>query len=383
MAKFIEIFKASWLDVQNSTTEKRVATLLSNTPFKIYAPDEQYSGALFRTYDSYALIDMTTNKEEFVIRDQLVTSDGIGIEAKLTINYQIIDEEEKIRKALVNMNGEKDLLLHSIIRRLQEFIKDFKSVDIKKEVSNSTTMLYDKLSAIEKESATCFHIRSISIANFSILNSDINSIVSKSLKDIETENAQKEITKIKLEKAGLEQDFKISEAKGQIELEKIKAQNELELDKLKEQHKLEIEKNKQTNQIELEKQKLEVDKLRHQNELIYKLEQADALQTEHGKFALFPEEMFNVLKKELELKLANNNDKQKILSQFLQLSLNNNQSYQSGQLNAMKAFLSRHLNIQLSELNLDGGGIDITKEVDKLPETVEKKKVEIAENDVE
>jgi len=376
MAKFIEIFKASWSDVQNSTKEKRVATLLDNTPYKIYPIGEQYSAALFRTYNQYALIDMGTNKEEFAIKDQLITLDGVGVEAKLIINYNIVDEEESIRKAIVNITGEKDLLLQSITRRLQEFVKNFKAVDVRKEVSNATTLLIGKLQLIEIECKTCFQIRSISVANFAILNSDLNSIVSKSLKDIETEHAQREITKIKLDKANLEQSFKVNEAKGQIELEKIKAQNELELEKLKEQHKLEIEKNKQANLIELEKQKLEVEKLKHQNEILHKLEQADALQTEHGKLAFFPEETFNILKKELELKLANNNDKQKILSQFLQLSLNNNQSYQSGQLNAMKAFLSRHLNIQLTEQNFDNGTADLANELEKLPTTTEEKKVE-------
>lgn len=376
MAKFIEKFKATWGDLQNSTKEKRVATLIDGSPHKIYKADEQYSGSLFRLFDQYAIIDMGTNKEDFSIKDQLITSDGVGVEAKFTLNYNIIDEEEKIRKAIVNVDGERDLLVQSITRRLQEFIKNHKAIDVRKEVSNATTLLIEKLPQIEKESDTCFHVRSISIANFLIQNSDLNTIVSKSLKDIETENAQKEITRIKLEKASLEQSFKVNEAKGQIELEKLKAANELELEKLKEQHKLEIEKNKQANQIELEKQKLEVEKIKHQNEILHKLEQADVLQTEHGRFAFFPEEMFNVLKKELELKLANNNDKQKILSQFLQLSLNNNQSYQSGQLNAMKAFLSRHLNIQLTEQNLDTGTVDLAKEIDKLPVATEKKKDE-------
>jgi hypothetical protein len=376
MAKFIETHKASWGDLQNSTKEKRVATLIDGSPHKIYKADEQYSGSIFRSYDQYAIIYMGTNKEDFAIKDQLITSDGVGVEAKLTLNYNIIDEDEKIRKAIVNVDGERDLLIQSITRRLQEFIKNFKAVDIRKEVSNATTLLIEKLPVIEKESDTCFHVRSISVANFLVQNSDLNTIVSKSLKDIETENAQREITRIKLEKATLEQDYKVNEAKGQIELEKIKAANELELEKLKEQHKLDIEKSKQANQIDLEKQKLEVEKLKRQNEILHKLEQAEALQTEHGKFAFFPEEMFNVLKKELELKLANNNDKQKILSQFLQLSLNNNQSYQSGQLNAMKAFLSRHLNIQLTEQNLDTGSIDLTKEPEKLPATTEDKKVE-------
>jgi len=372
MAKFIETFKASWADLQNSTKEKRVATLIDGIPHKIYKVGEQYSGSLFKSYNQYAIIDMGTNKEDFSIKEQLITSDGVGIEAKLILNYNIVDDEEKIRKAIVNISGERDLIVQSITRQLQDFVRHFKAVSIKKEVANASKMLIEKIPLIEKESDTCFHIRNISVGSFIIQNSDLNAIVSKSLKDVETENAQREITRIKLEKASLEQSFKVNEAKSQIELEKIKAQNELELEKLKEQHKLDIEKNKQSNQIELEKQKLEIEKLKRQNEILHKLEEAEALQTEHGKFAFFPEEMFNVIKKELELKLANNNDKQKILSQFLQLSLNNNQSYQSGQLNAMKAFLSRHLNIQLSEQSIDSPEIDITKEPEKLPEINQK-----------
>lgn len=345
--------KAQLIEFQNSTVERRLVTLVKGAPKEIYSAGRTYGGSLFNSTDYYAFVNMTTQKKQFVIGDQLYTSDGVGVEAKFTINYHIKDVDDRIRRAIVNFTGEQDLLVFSITKRLQNFIKEIKSVDVSKKVASATEMLIEQLQSIDAESDSCFYVRNISINSLSILNDDINQIISKSIKDIETEYAHNEVTKIKLAMAGLEQEFKLSEAKGQIELDKIKAQNELELQKLKEQHSLE-------NQFNLEKQKLELDKLRRDDDLTHKLKEADALQTDQGKFALFPAEMFNVLKKELELKYINDNDKHKILKEFSQLVFNSDQSRKAGQLSTMQAFLARYLNVEFTEQS----NTDITKQVE-------------------
>lgn len=143
---------------------------------------------------------------------------------------------------------------------------------------------------------------------------------------------QAEVRKIEMER---ESEARKIEIEREAEVRKIEMGRESE----EEHFQNEIKRLRQEMDMELQRNALQLTKEERDMQIECNKIISDLLQSEAGRLAVYPEEMFKVLREELKVKFA---DKKEVLRMY-ELLVNNKQSYTAGQANAFRAAMKQIL----------------------------------------
>lgn len=322
--------RASWCDLWASTSERRLVTVASGSPIEII-PIGNYQVPFLRKYDSLAFVSMGPKQVDVSLKGNAGTSDGVGVEGKVSVQVIIRDEESCVKRIATDPNEEERLLRDSILTVVQETISSHTwhlMMSIGEEFAQTAEQ---ELSELLGRTASCFMVKSLTVQEIRPQNKAFAESLEKAAKAKEEEKLQRDLLQLRAEKEALERKAKEEELKSKLQMQKLQHQWELEAER--EQVKLQQEKD--DAQISTQKKLSEL------------------LETEPGMLAAHPEETFAYKSKEQDVEMVINKEKEKILREWIRSTQSKMIGRMLGRFDLMEAVLERHLNIRLSEVSED------------------------------
>lgn len=322
MSKWVIRKEPKWLNLLYSTSERRLVAVASGSPIEVI-PIGGYWVPLIRKYDSLAFVSMGPKQVDVNLKGNAGTSDGVAVEGKASVQVIIRDEESCIKRIAADPDEEERLLGDSILTAVQETISSHTwhlMMSIDEEFAQTAEK---KLTELLDRTASCFAVKSLTIQEIRPQNKEFAESLEKAARLKEEEKLQRDLVRLKAERAALERKAKEDELESELQMQKLRHQWELE----GEREKLKLQQEKDDAQISTQK------------------ELSELLKTEAGRIAVLPKEMFGYLLKELEVKIIEDKERQKLYREFLRSSL----SVQTGEIRAMKALLAQQFGVRWSE----------------------------------
>lgn len=324
MSKWVIKKEAKWLHLLHSTSERRLVTVASGSPIEVIPIGEYREWVpLIRKYDSLAFVSMGPKQVDVGLKGNAGTSDGVTVEGKVSVQVTIRDEESCIKRIAADSDEEERLLSDSILTAVQETIASHTWHQMMSIGERFAQTAEQKLSELLLRTASCFAVTSLTIQKVRPQNNAFAESLEKAARAKEDERLQKDLTQLRAEREALERKAKEEELESKLQMQKLEHCWELGV----ERDKLKLEQEKDDAEISTQKKT------------------AELLQTEAGRIAWLPEEMFEHLAKELELKITDSKERQKLIREMVRFSL----SPLAGEVRIMKAFLAQQYGVRFSE----------------------------------
>lgn len=324
MSLFLDIREYEWPHKLVSETSTRIALLFSSS-INLLPPGCKYQSLFyFDRPNKIAIVNMTTQIDDFKLSGNFISKDEVGVETSLTLSYHIVDSSEKIKKVIINLHDEQKRLIQKLTNRLQDFFKNFDSEDVRKKMVEATKLLNDNVSHFNDSNDLCFHIETVTVGEIKLLNSAIKTTLDETNHTIISENASKKILDAKIGISNLKRTLEIDEVVHQNEVKKMVVKNQNEIDKLNADFEALVEKAK--NGIRLD----------------FLNNVAKVLKTEEGRIAVNPELHYTYLLEQVRSDMSSNKISADLVKELLDLLTNNTIAAQGGQLEILIEILKRH-----------------------------------------
>ncbi len=335
MSKWVNKEEVSWLKVYHSTDERRLVSVASDKPLEVFPISKRaYRAPMFRReYDSFAFVNMEQRTVDVEITGNVITADGVRLEGTVGIQSIIKDDEKYIKRIVANEDEEESIFKSIILEVVRNTIaceKWCNLVPVQERISEKVKeKLLEVLSKTDKEGEllSCFQFRSLTWKEIRPKDKELAESLENKTKELAEIEHKKELAFLREEARTIERERETAEEKYQIEIKRLRQEMDMEVRR----NVLQLTKEERDMQIEF-------------NKIL-----SDLLQSEAGRLAVYPEEMFKVLIEELKVKFA---DKKEVIKMY-QLLLNTKQSYQAGQVSAFKTFMEQNLGIQWKEGEID------------------------------
>lgn len=339
-----------WLQEHYSTKELKLVFMNGNTPLTVakiglVAIPMKWS----RDYDRLAFVKMTPQNVEATFVGNFHTQDKIALRGKINAQVKIKEDNESIKRIVVNSQQEEISLTDQIRDVLRKNIALFNYLDIVPLSQDFDEKVLKAINNFLVNTKSCFEVISIAIDEMRPENQQMVAFIEQRAKD----KQQKET-----EKAELIQSLEIKDVQNKYEAEKKQRDSELTmiLAKAEAAHKLEIqnkeaEQKRKNDEANFALKMMQEDMLNRLTEekaltdLNIRKGIADIVKDEAGKIAVYPDQMFKLLDKIEEWKIAQLGEKEKVYRECVKLL----GSFQAGQNSAMKAIVERMFNVQLSD----------------------------------
>lgn len=274
----VQVEKIYWKLRRKCTIERRIVLMHKNHIIRFISSNKNIWGLFgpLRGFDTIASIDMGIKEYKINEDDSITTSDGITVGVTIKIFASLKQDNDKLSRIIKNENSEIGLFKLSIFNFMQKYVYTIDSAKISQNLYSATEYLKENINNLEFNSDTCFSIKDITVSRLSLGDKDIDDILKKGIKEKVSELNKKEISPLKKINVQLDHESKIAETKSSIELDKIKTDYELDIHKKRQLVESELKIREIINKIKLLKQP-------------------------EGKIALYPQEEYSRLEKELEL----------------------------------------------------------------------------------
>ena len=305
MAKRITKETSSRLKLWHSTIERRMVTISADSPVDVIPTGQHREPALIRNYDSLVFISMGPKQVEVDLKGNAGTNDGVTIEGKICVQAVVNDQESHIKRIAVDAEAEEHLLKDAIIAAVQETTASQawqSMMSVGEKLSQSAKL---KLVDLLHGTDSCFSVRSLTIKEIRPLNKEFAALLEKAAR------------------AKAERKAKEEETAGDILVKKV-------------QHEWELQSERGRLKLQQEKEILGI---------ATKKEIIPLLKTDAGKMAIYPQETFKYKSKELEVEIADREEKER----WLQMLFKGIQSRSLGQLDAIRAMLDRQFGIKFTD----------------------------------
>jgi hypothetical protein len=322
MSKWVTKEEAKRFDLWHSTKERRLVTIASDSPLEVI-PIGEYRVPFIRKFDSLAFVRMGPKQVEVSLRGNAGTSDGIAIDGKISVQVIIRDEESCIRRIAADADEEERLLSDAILSAVQETIASNTWHQMMSIGEKFAQYAEHKLSELLSKTNSCFAVKGLTIQEIHPQNKVLAESLENAATAKEEEKLQKELVQLKVERIALERKYKEEELKSELQMQKLQHQRELQA----EREKIKLQEERANAQISTQKKLSEI------------------LKTDEGRIAAFPERMFEILIKELDVKISDNTEREKLLREFIKAY----QSFQAVQYKAMRVFVAQNFGVRFSE----------------------------------
>lgn len=330
MAEYIEIQHEGfrWRTLFSSK-EKRLFYLYKGK-IHIKPPGEHRPG-LFSLIKSIGYVSLFPKAIEVKI-PELLTRDGIPMEAEISAQISVYDDESALKKVILD-EKEQELLTKTAIASLcrTECLKsDY--IDIHTVLPQLIELVIVKLVEDRKASRIAHEVQSLSVLKFRSHDNELSKTTLEKAKAIH--NAQQEISKLKHEqdKTRLQTERDMLEAEAKAQLEHLRLESELAI----------------------QRAKAEAEIARLQMELAIKEEAARIFKLPGGETVLFPKESFELEKERVRALASAHKSLEKFHEFLMKYAVQGAEI--KGQLEMFRAAFEKQY------------GISITSPLDSLPE---------------
>jgi len=306
----------------------------------VKAGEELNTGIFGKTVMNLFTFDLGTDIFDFDFSGQITSKDGIKLSGAVNLTVRLIKDDDKILRMFFDEKTETELLRIAVLHYVQKFTNTIEAVKMKGNIAALTEFLYKSKSGVSELNDCCYEIISFTIKNLDLQDKELNELLNKTVKEKAKEEHTKELTIIKLEQADKEQEYKIKETKGKLDLETTI-----------EKHKNDLVISKAETDLVVERKKFQLDNTKRVVDRLHKIKEADIFKNKEGQMAFFPQEIFKLLEQENELLLLKENDRQKIIQTAFSQLHNSNQSFQAGQLIAVKKVLENFFNFNFGDFS--------------------------------
>ncbi len=282
-----------WFKLYYSTDEKRLVSVASGNPLAVFPISEKaYRAPVFRRkYDSFVVVDMTPKHIEVIIEGNVRTKDKIAIEGKASVLAMIKDEDVFIKRVVNDPDQAEQKLRNSIIEAIQKTVPLCNLNQVGTVDEANKLIAEDTLSKHVDDDYCCFTVQKFTFLDITPKDKELAKSLDSEFREIVRHREKKVVADERAidRKAEIKEEIKEAKHRTHIGILDGKMQNWMKTQGLvlgKKEREMQIETWKEIKIL---------------------------LESEAGKFAVFPEKQYDVKIEEIKLKLA---DKKELLKLY-------------------------------------------------------------------